>query len=129
VVTAFLAASREGDFAGLLALLDPDAVLRADAAAVAMGGVEGLVSGADAVAAVFSGRARAVRAVLVDGAPGAAWSLRGELKVVFAFTVEDGRVTAIDLLADPDRLAAMEIGSMGQGRPAPGDLSADGSGG
>jgi RNA polymerase sigma-70 factor (ECF subfamily) len=108
VVEAFLAASRDGDFAGLLALLDPEVVLRADAAAVAMGG-PAEVRGADGVARVFSGRARAVRLALVDGAPAAVWAVRGEPRVVFAFTVVDGRVGGIEQLADPDRLAAAEV--------------------
>jgi RNA polymerase sigma-70 factor (ECF subfamily) len=70
--------------------------------------------GARSVAEFLSGRARAARLVLIDGAPGWVWSLRGEPKVVFAFTVEDGLVTAIDLLADPDRLAAFDIAPLPQ---------------
>jgi RNA polymerase sigma factor (sigma-70 family) len=109
VVAAFLTASREGDFTALLELLHPEAVLRADAAAVQMGSDAAEVRGARGVAGFLSGRARAARLVLVDGTPGWVWSLRGEPKVVFAFTVEDGVVTAIDLLADPERLAAMDL--------------------
>src|SRR3954468_1386838 len=108
VVAAFLAASQSGDFAGLLALLDPDVVLRADAAAVATG-AEALVRGAEAVAATFSGRARAARLALVDGVAQVVWSQGGRPRVVFAFTIADGSVTAIDLLADPDRLGAFEV--------------------
>jgi RNA polymerase sigma factor (sigma-70 family) len=108
VVDAFLAASRGGDFDRLLALLDPGAVVRADAAAVRMGSQE-LVSGAESVAQTFTGRAVAARAALVDGAPGAAWVLAGETKVAFAFTVVDGRVTEIELLADPDVLSAARV--------------------
>jgi RNA polymerase sigma-70 factor (ECF subfamily) len=67
------------------------------------------VRGATAVARFLSGRARAARLVLVDGAPGAVWSLRGTPQVVFGFTVEDGVVTAIDLLADPGTLAGLEL--------------------
>jgi RNA polymerase sigma-70 factor (ECF subfamily) len=108
VVQAFLAASRDGDFAALLALLDPEAVLRADAAGVRMGaGAE--VRGADGVARTFSGRAQAARLALVDGVPAAVWASDGRPRVVFAFTVVDGRVAAIDLLADPDRLAALDV--------------------
>src|SRR3954470_4282724 len=109
VVAAFLAASKGGDFTALLELLHPEAVLRADAAAVQMGSDATEVRGATGVAQFLSGRARAARLVLVDGAPGWVWSLRGEPKVVFAFTIEDGLVTAIDLLADPERLAAFDI--------------------
>ncbi|MGY1615470.1 sigma-70 family RNA polymerase sigma factor [Geodermatophilus sp. SYSU D00691] len=109
VVSAFLTASREGDFSALLELLDPDAVLRADAAAVRMGSDVTELRGARGVAGFLSGRARAARLVLVDGVPGWVWSHLGETKVVFAFTVEDGRVTAIELIADPERIAAFDI--------------------
>jgi RNA polymerase sigma-70 factor (ECF subfamily) len=109
VVDAFLAASRGGDFAALLALLDPAVEVRADAAGVKAGAAE-LVRGAQAVAETFSGRARHARLALIDGAPGAVWAVNGEPRVVFAFTVgDDGRVTGIDLLADPATLAAMTI--------------------
>ncbi|WP_448616951.1 sigma-70 family RNA polymerase sigma factor [Modestobacter sp. URMC 112] len=108
VVAAFLDASRNGDFTALLALLHPDAVLRSDAAAARMGSAPE-VRGASAVAEFLSGRARAARLVLVDGSPGAVWSLRGSPQVVFAFTVEEGVVTAIDLLADPERLSALDL--------------------
>lgn len=113
VVAAFLDASRNGDFTALLALLHPEAVLRSDAVAARMGAAAE-VRGATAVAQFLSGRARAARLVLVDGTPGAVWSLRGRPKVVFAFSVEDGVVTAIDLLADPERLAALDLQSLEQ---------------
>ena len=108
VVAAFLDASRNGDFTALLALLHPEAVLRSDAVAARMGAAAE-VRGATEVAQFLSGRARAARLVLVDGTPGAVWSLRGTPKVVFVFTVEDGVVTAIDLLADPERLAVLDL--------------------
>ena len=101
MVDAFLAASRGGDFAGLLALLDPDAVVLADAAAVRMGS-DALVTGAQSVAETFAGRARAARPALIDGAPGAAWLHKGDLSVAFAFTIVAGRITEIELLADPE---------------------------
>jgi RNA polymerase sigma-70 factor (ECF subfamily) len=104
VVDAFLAASRAGDFARLLELLDPEAEVRADAAAVAMGSTA-LVTGARGVAETFAGRARAARPATIDGAAGAAWSHRGETKVAFAFTVVDGRITEIELLAEPEVVA------------------------
>ncbi|MGR6964047.1 sigma-70 family RNA polymerase sigma factor [Geodermatophilus sp. URMC 61] len=113
VVAAFLDASRNGDFSALLQLLHPEAVLRSDAVATRMG-ADAEVSGATAVARFFSGRARAARLVLVDGTPGAVWSLRGTPQVVFAFTVEDGVVTAIDLLADPATLADLDLQPLGQ---------------
>jgi len=107
VVDAFLAASRQGNFEALVALLDPDVVLRADPAAVRTGAAAE-ARGAAAVAGTFSGRARAARPALVDGAPGAVWAPGGRPQVAFAFTVADGRIVAIDLLADPERLARVE---------------------
>jgi RNA polymerase sigma-70 factor (ECF subfamily) len=108
VVDAFLAASRGGDFERLLALLDPGAVVRADAAAVRMGSDE-LVSGARSVAEAFAGRAKAARSALVDGAPGALWVHAGETKVAFGFTIVDGRITEIELLADAEVLTDARV--------------------
>lgn len=108
IVSAFLAAARGGDFEALLSLLDPTVVLRADPAAVRMGaGSE--VRGAAAVAETFSGRARAARLALLDGAPGAVWATGGELRVAFTFAIAEGRIAAIELLADPERLSAMDV--------------------
>jgi len=115
MVAAFLAASRGGDFVALLALLDPGAVLVADPAAVRMGATSkqwaltAEVRGADAVAATFAGRAEAARLALVDGVPGAVWAPGGRPKVVFAFTISDGKITGIALDADPDRLRDLDI--------------------
>jgi RNA polymerase sigma factor (sigma-70 family) len=111
VVDAFLAASRGGDLQGLMNLLAPEAAVRADAAAVAMG-AQGDVLGAAAVAQTFVGRAKAARLSLVDGYAGAVWSLRGEPKMVFAFTVEAGRVTEIEMLADPEQLRSLDLVSV-----------------
>jgi RNA polymerase sigma-70 factor (ECF subfamily) len=112
IVDAFLAASREGDFAALLAALDPDAVLRSDSAAVASG-APALIAGAHAVAEQFSGRARAARAATIDGAPGAVWSQGGQPRVAFRFTLTDtadgSRITSIELLADPETLGALAL--------------------
>lgn len=108
VVAAFLAASRNGDFEALLTLLDPDVVLRADAATVAQG-ARGEVRGAREVAETFSGRARAARLAAVDGAPGLVWTAGGTARVVFAFTVEAGVIRSIDLVADPATIADLEI--------------------
>lgn len=110
VVAAFLAAAKGGDFEALLELLDPSVVLRADPAAVKMG-VNSLVNGSHAVAGVFNGRAKALRLVYVDGAPGLVWSLRGEPQVVFTFTIDDTRITAIGQLANRAALEAMTIES------------------
>lgn len=108
VVDAFLSASRGGDFAALLALLDPDVVLRSDTAAARMGAAAE-VRGSAGVAETFSGRARAARPALVDGAAGAVWSQGGRPRVVFDFTVAGGRIVAIDMLADPELLDALDL--------------------
>jgi RNA polymerase sigma-70 factor (ECF subfamily) len=108
VVDAFLAASRGGDFDALLALLDPDAVLRADRAAVQVGATEE-VRGARAVAETFAGRARAARPALINGSAGLVWSRGGQPRVVFDFTIANGRIVAIDLIADPLRLEQLDL--------------------
>jgi RNA polymerase sigma factor (sigma-70 family) len=122
VVDAFLTASKEGRFADLLAVLDPDAVVRSDAAAAAMGS-EPELRGAQAVARAYEGRARAIAPALVDGLPGAVWRHRGDIKVVFVFDVVLGdadldpdagdddhdRVREVVLVADPDRIARADV--------------------
>jgi RNA polymerase sigma factor (sigma-70 family) len=108
VVHAFLAASREGDFDALLALLDPDVVLRGDDAAVRTGASKE-VRGAAAVAGTFSGRARTAQLALVNGAVGAVWAPGGQPRVVFGFTIAGGKIAEIDLLADPERLRQLEL--------------------
>jgi RNA polymerase sigma factor (sigma-70 family) len=108
VVDAFLAASRGGDLNALLAVLDPDVVLRADRAAVQTGAAAE-VRGAAAVAESFKGRAVAARPALVDGAAGAVWAPGGRPRVVLDFTITGGRIVAIDLLADPMRLGEMDL--------------------
>ncbi len=108
VVEAFLAASRRGDFEALLALLDPNVVLRADHAAVQVGATTE-VRGSNAVAETFAGRARAAQPALIDGEPGLVWSQGGNPRVVFGFAIANGKIVAIHLLADPDLLAKMEL--------------------
>ncbi|HEY0237243.1 MAG TPA: sigma-70 family RNA polymerase sigma factor [Friedmanniella sp.] len=117
VVDAFLAASKEGRFADLLAVLDPDAVVRSDAAAAAMGS-EPEIRGAEPIARAYDGRARAIAPALVDGLPGALWRHRGEIKVVFVFDVDLGddepgrpadRVREVLLVADPERIARADV--------------------
>ncbi len=118
VVTAFLAAAREGNFAGLLRLLDPEVVLRADAVAVEMAtarasaGAPELseeIRGVDAVARVFAGGAKAARLTLVDDLAGAVVSVGGRPMAVFGFIVRGGRVVGIELLADPETLAVLDL--------------------
>ncbi|MHB8341700.1 MAG: sigma-70 family RNA polymerase sigma factor [Mycobacteriales bacterium] len=141
LVAAFLAAARHGDFAGLLALLDPDVVLRADAVAVEMAAARASagapelheeIRGVDAVAQVFAGGARAARLCLVDGLAGASVSVGGRPIAVFAFTVRDHRVVGIDLMSDPETIrsldlvplprsgaAGLAVNPIGEGEPPP----------
>jgi RNA polymerase sigma-70 factor (ECF subfamily) len=112
IVDAFLRAAREGDFLALMALLDPEAVLRADSEATRMGAQE-LLHGARLVAETFaSGRARVARLFFVDGSPGLAWMAGKTPRVVFEFFIDEGRITEIDLLADPATLAEIHLEAM-----------------
>jgi RNA polymerase sigma factor (sigma-70 family) len=112
VVDAFLAASREGDFERLVAVLDPDVVVRADGGA-ARPELTSLVRGAQAVAEqAFSFRqlAGSSTRVLVNGVPGGvAWATDGSPFALLAMTVKGGRIVAIDVLADPDRLRELDL--------------------
>jgi RNA polymerase sigma-70 factor, ECF subfamily len=111
VVNAFLAASREGDFEALLAVLDPGIVLRADAGAGPLG-PSVLVRGAREVVAQarrFASLARFARPVLVNGAPGFLVARDGQPLAVLAVTVKDGKITEMDILADPARLAGLDL--------------------
>ena len=108
IVAAFLAASRGGDFNALLALLDPEVVVRADRAAVEAGASEE-VRGAAAVTERFSGRARAAQPALVNGAAGLVWAPGGQPRVVFTFTIARGKIVAINLIADPERLRELDV--------------------
>jgi hypothetical protein len=91
----------------LLAVLDPDVVLRADGAAV-RAGASSEVRGAAAVAHTFSGRARAAKPVLVNGAAGAVWAPRGRPRMVFDFTISRGKIVEIHLVADLARLRNLD---------------------
>jgi RNA polymerase sigma factor (sigma-70 family) len=108
VVDAFLAASRGGDFDALLAMLDPDVVLRADRAAV-QAGASREVRGAAAVAETFKGRARAAQPAIVNGAVGLVWAPHGQPRVAFGFTILRGKIAGIDLVADPERLRQLDL--------------------
>ena len=108
IVRAFLAAARGGDFGELLALLHPDVLLRADSTAIAKGAPP-QVRGAAEVAGHVAGRQRLARPALIDGAAGAVWAPRGTPLVVFDFTIAGGRIVAIDLIADPDRLRRLDV--------------------
>lgn len=106
-VEAFLSASRDGDFGALLALLDPEVVLTADADAMRVGASQ--VQGSQAVAETFAGRARAARLALINGQPGLVWAPGGKAQVVFGFTVEEDKITAIQLLANSATLDDLDI--------------------
>lgn len=108
IVDAFLAASREGNFEGLLAVLDPDVVFRADHAAVRLGSLPE-IRGADAVAQTFKGRAQAARLALVDGEMGVAVVLGGLLRIALRVTFNGERIAAIEAVADAARIAAFEV--------------------
>ncbi|MGY1631054.1 sigma-70 family RNA polymerase sigma factor [Geodermatophilus sp. SYSU D01186] len=108
VVQAFLVAARGGDLAGLLAVLDPDVVLRADAAVPALGGVERL-DGGEAVAGAFLGRTRAARAALLDGAAGAVFVSDGRLTGALEFVVTGGRIAAVEVVSDPVVLGGLDV--------------------
>jgi RNA polymerase sigma factor (sigma-70 family) len=116
VVDAFFAASRDGDFDALLGVLDPDVELRIDGG-VLRAGASLVLHGADAVAAhtaTYSALHPFVRPALVNGAAGAVVARRGRLLSVMGFTVSDGRITAIDALVDPQRLAQLELDLRGE---------------
>jgi RNA polymerase sigma-70 factor, ECF subfamily len=109
IVDAFMAAARDGDFEALLALLDPDVVLRADLGPV---GGSREVRGASAVAgqALFYSRlGLVIRPALVNGAVGAVATLDGEPYSVGGMTVRGGKIVEIDILADPDRLSQLDL--------------------
>jgi RNA polymerase sigma-70 factor (ECF subfamily) len=108
VVDAFLAAAREGDFDALVAVLDPDVVLRADFGA----GMTREIRGAEAVASqaqAYSRRDLVVFPALINGAVGAVSTLDGRPFSVGAVTVRDGKIVELDFLADPERLAQLDL--------------------
>lgn len=113
IVEAFFRASRNGDFQALLAVLDPDVVLRPDAVALEMGQrtgwITGELHGPEAVAQQFSGQAQAAQLALLDGVPGAVWAPGGTPRVAFAFSVSEDRVVGIELIADSERLSTLDI--------------------
>ena len=111
VVDAFFAAAREGDFDGLVAVLDPDVVLRADGGAARTRPTV-MLRGARAVAENASTARKLapfVRPALINGSAGAVVTIHGQVFSVMGFTVADGRIVAIDVLYDPERLAALDL--------------------
>src|ERR1700722_12581018 len=112
VVGAFLAAVREGNFDALLALLDPDVLLRDDSSSLPPGAAS-LMRGARDVAAhalTYSRSARFVRLAMVEGAPGLAIAPMGRIIGALGFTVTDGRITEIQLISVRARLRQVTLG-------------------
>ena len=108
IVDAFLAASRRGDFDALLAVLDPDVVLRGDVAA--MRGAPPEIHGAAAVAErAVRGGARAAQPALINGAVGVVVAPGGRLLMVLNFTIAQGKVVEIEAIGDPERLRQLDL--------------------
>ncbi|HZE50336.1 MAG TPA: sigma-70 family RNA polymerase sigma factor [Jatrophihabitantaceae bacterium] len=111
VVEAFLAASRGGDFEALLAVLDPDVVLRADRGELAAP-ASTLIRGAQTVARqalLFASLAPSAQRVLVNGGAGVVSAPDGQPFALLAFTVSEGRIVEINILADPERLSELSL--------------------
>nr|WP_198653829.1 RNA polymerase sigma factor SigJ [Actinocorallia populi] len=111
VVDAFFAAARDGDFEGLVAVLHPDVVLRSDGG-TARARHTTVLTGARTVAAqavTFGGLSPFARPALINGAAGVVVIAQGRPLSVMGFTVVDARIAAIDVIADPDRLARLDL--------------------
>ncbi|MFG3304461.1 RNA polymerase sigma factor SigJ [Streptomyces wuyuanensis] len=114
VVEAFVAASRGGDFEALVALLDPDITLRVDGGVVARN-LSKVVQGAKSVAGqalMYQRFAPLARLALVNGTVGTVTAPEGAARSVMSFTVADGKVVRIDILADPERLALLDLSAL-----------------
>ncbi|MER8186682.1 RNA polymerase sigma factor SigJ [Kitasatospora sp. NPDC094015] len=114
VVGAFFAAARDGDLDALVAVLDPDVVLRSDGGVVRARRTV-VLRGARTVAGqavTFGGLAPFVRPALINGTAGVVVAAQGRRLSVMAFTVTAGRIVAIDVLADPERLAALDLSAL-----------------
>ncbi|HEV2326699.1 MAG TPA: sigma-70 family RNA polymerase sigma factor [Terracidiphilus sp.] len=111
VVEAFLGAIRAGDVEGILAVLDPDVVRRADAIAVPPGTARELRGSAVVAreALTYAQTARIARPVLVDGSMGFAVAPHGRLRIAIRCTVREGKITAMDVIADPARLRRLKL--------------------
>jgi RNA polymerase sigma factor (sigma-70 family) len=109
VIDAFLAAARDGDFDALVAVLDPDVTLRADGG---LAGISGQVRGAETVASqalMWSRVDLTIHRALINGAAGLVSMREGRPFSVGAFTVRGGKIVEFDILADPDRLAKLDL--------------------
>jgi hypothetical protein len=117
VVNAFVAPSRGGDFEALVAVLDPEVVLRADAGVGGVG-TSRVMRGVLAVAnqaLMFSHLAQFARLALVNGTPGLVTVQDGKPISVMGFTVRDGKIVELDILADPARLARLDLTMVQEG--------------
>jgi RNA polymerase sigma-70 factor, ECF subfamily len=113
IAEAFLAAARNADFEGLLAVLDPDVVVRGDAAAAALGGQVD-ARGARAVAKMFAGRAQAARVALVNDAVGFMVVPKDKLLLVVTLTFDGDRITEIEAVADAASLREIDLTPLAQ---------------
>ena len=118
LVSAFLAASRDGDFERLVAVLSPDVVLHADDLAVRRAAANERhrpprlapeIRGASLVADAFNGRTRGVSPAVIDGEPGAAWAMDGQVLAAWVFTIDRDKIAAIEVIMDPGRLAELDV--------------------
>ncbi|RNB78544.1 sigma-70 family RNA polymerase sigma factor [Brevibacillus fluminis] len=108
LIDAFLAASRTGDFDKLLSVLDPNVVLRNDISFAPVSAVPE-VYGSQSVAKQFAGRAQGARPVLVNGSVGVLVAPRGKMLLVLEFTIADGKITEIGMIADQTRLNELDL--------------------
>jgi len=122
IISAFLAASREGNFSALLQLLDPELLLTADDVAVktaeankAKGAppFQSEIRGATVVAEIFKGRALGAQMALINGSVGTTWIGGGNPRVAFLFSIENGKIQGIDVVMDPEDLKEMEVKILG----------------
>jgi RNA polymerase sigma-70 factor, ECF subfamily len=116
LVDAFLRAARGGDFEGLLRVLDPDVIARGDTGrAGAFAGLSRITRGAEAVArqaTAFRSVAAGARAVTVNGAPGFVVFVNGRPFSIIAFSFGRDRITEVDVLLDPERLARIDLSAV-----------------
>jgi RNA polymerase sigma-70 factor (ECF subfamily) len=117
-VGAFLAALRSGELESLIAILDPDIVMSADDAAIRLAAayagraptIAKELRGARAVLDAFKGgRAKGAQSALIDGEAGAVWAHGGQVRGAFVFTIDEGKIVAIDLVVDPARLGQLDV--------------------
>ncbi|MGW1027210.1 sigma-70 family RNA polymerase sigma factor [Streptomyces sp. NPDC002577] len=113
IVDAFLAASRGGDFDALVTVLDPEVVARSDGGALRPSLIRRGASEVAAQAITFARYAETALPALVNGVPGVVAVAEGRTLSVMAFTIQDARITAIDILTDPERLARVDLSVLG----------------